>query len=67
VDTNPHENGTVFYFTAPVDSKAGYRRLELYACGDHRQVPAAHLEDHRARQPAETLLRLPTGAWTTRR
>ncbi|MEU8137010.1 methyltransferase [Streptodolium elevatio] len=62
---NPHEDGTVFYFTAPADSKAGYRRLELYARGDHRQVLAAHLEDHQARQPAETLLRLLTGAWTT--
>ncbi|WP_436774351.1 methyltransferase [Yinghuangia sp. YIM S09857] len=62
---NPHEDGTVFYFAAPADSKAGYRRLEMYARGDHRQVLAAHLEDHRARQPAETLLRLLTGAWTT--
>ncbi|MFE3197017.1 hypothetical protein [Embleya sp. NPDC059237] len=39
---NPHEDGTVFYFTAPADSKAGYGRLELYAGGDHRQVLAAH-------------------------
>lgn len=62
---NPHEDGTVFYFTAPADSKAGYGRLELYAGGDHRQVLAAHLADFRARQPAETLLRLSTGAWTT--
>lgn len=62
---NPHEDGTVFYFTAPADSKAGYRRLELYACGDHRQVLTAHFEDYQARQPAETLLRLLTGAWTT--
>lgn len=62
---NPHEDGTVFYFTAPAQSKAGYRRLELYARGDHRQVLVAHLEDYQARQPAETLLRLLTGAWTT--
>ncbi|SEM03851.1 methyltransferase [Streptacidiphilus jiangxiensis] len=62
---NPHEDGTVFYFTAPADSKAGYGRVELYAPGDHREVLAAHLDEHRARQPAETLLRLLTGAWTT--
>lgn len=35
---NPHEDGTVFYFTAPADSKAGYGRVELYASGDHRAV-----------------------------
>ncbi|WP_042425716.1 methyltransferase [Streptacidiphilus anmyonensis] len=62
---NPHEDGTVFYFTAPADSKAGYGRVELYAPGDHRDVLAAHLDEHRMRQPAETLLRLMTGAWTT--
>ncbi|MCX4973623.1 methyltransferase [Streptomyces sp. NBC_00620] len=60
---NPHENGTVFYFTAPAE--AGYRRVELYVPGDHRDVLAAHLDEHRERQPAETLLRLLTGAWTT--
>ncbi|MFI9274296.1 methyltransferase [Kitasatospora sp. NPDC052896] len=62
---NPNEDGTVFYFTVPAVSKVGYRRVELYAGGDHRDVLAAHLEEHRARQPAETLLRLLTGAWTT--
>lgn len=62
---NPHENGTVFYFTAPAEAKAGYRRVELYVPGDHRDILAAHLEEHRRRQPAETLLRLLTGAWTT--
>ncbi|MEV4613104.1 methyltransferase [Kitasatospora sp. NPDC049258] len=62
---NPHEDGTVFYFTAPADSKAGYRRVELYAPGDHRDVLATHLDEHRARHSAETLLRLMTGAWTT--
>ncbi|MCX5214317.1 acetylserotonin O-methyltransferase [Kitasatospora sp. NBC_00240] len=62
---NPHEDGTVFYFTAPTDTKAGYRRVELYAPGDHRDVLAAHLDEHRARNSAETLLRLMTGAWTT--
>lgn len=62
---NPHEDGTVFYFAAPADSKAGYQRVELYAHGDHRDVFAAHLDEHRARQPAEALLRLMTGAWTT--
>jgi hypothetical protein len=61
---NQHEDGTVFYFTAP-DSKARYRRVELYARGDHSDVLARHLADHRARQPAEKLLRLMTGAWTT--
>ncbi|MFI6376884.1 methyltransferase [Streptomyces sp. NPDC050546] len=62
---NPHENGTVFYFGAAAEAKAGYRRVELYVPGDHRDVLADHLGEHRARQPAETLLRLLTGAWTT--
>ncbi|MGF1425775.1 methyltransferase [Kitasatospora sp. LaBMicrA B282] len=62
---NPHEDGTVFYFTAPADAKAGYRRMELYARGDHRDVLAAHLTPDHGRPPAETLLRLLTGAWTT--
>ncbi|MBO1331867.1 methyltransferase [Streptomyces sp. VRA16 Mangrove soil] len=62
---NPHENGTVFYFTAPDDTKTEYRRLELYAPGDHRDILTAHLAAHQARQPAEALLRLLTGAWTT--
>lgn len=62
---NPHENGTVFYFTAPAEAKAGYRRVELYVPGDHRDILAAHLDEHRRRQPAEALLRLLTGAWTT--
>lgn len=62
---NPHENGTVFYFGAAAEAKVGYRRVELYVPGDHRDVLAAHLAEHRARQPAETVLRLLTGAWTT--
>ena len=62
---NPHENGTVFYFTAPTGAEAGYRRVEIYVPGDHRDVLAAHLDEHRARHSAETLLRLMTGAWTT--
>ncbi|MFF9034452.1 methyltransferase [Streptomyces sp. NPDC014892] len=62
---NAHENGTVFYFDAPAEAKAGYRRVELYVPGDHRDLLADHLAGHRARQPAETLLRLLTGAWTT--
>ena len=62
---NPHEDGTVHYFTLPTDAKAEYRRVEFYAPGDHRDVLAAHLEEHRARGSAETLLRLLTGAWTT--
>ncbi|WP_055527889.1 methyltransferase [Streptomyces graminilatus] len=62
---NPHENGTVLYFRAPAEAKAGYRSVELYVPGDHRDVLAAHLDQHRAQQPAETLLRLLTGAWTT--
>ncbi|MBD9701222.1 methyltransferase [Streptomyces sp. ID01-12c] len=61
----PHENGTVFYFDAPAETKAGYRRVELYVPGDHRDVLADHVAEHRARRPAETLLRLLTGAWTT--
>ncbi|WP_223186743.1 hypothetical protein [Streptomyces sp. CBMA29] len=35
---NPHENGTVFYFAAPAEAKAGYRRVELYVPGDHRDL-----------------------------
>ncbi|MEU3752657.1 methyltransferase [Streptomyces olivoreticuli] len=62
---NPHENGTVFYYTTPPESKTDYRRVELYVPGDHRNVLATHLEEHRTRQPAERLLRLFTGAWTT--
>ncbi|MFF2354575.1 methyltransferase [Kitasatospora sp. NPDC058115] len=62
---NPHENGTVLYFTAPAASRAGYRRLELYAAGDHHDALDAHLAASARRPPAETLLRLLTGAWTT--
>ncbi|WJV47336.1 methyltransferase [Streptomyces flavofungini] len=62
---NPHENGTVFYFGAAAEAKVGYRRVELYVPGDHRDVLSAHLAEHRAQQPAETVLRLLTGAWTT--
>ncbi|MFI8930405.1 methyltransferase [Streptomyces sp. NPDC053474] len=62
---NPHENGTVFYFAAPTASRAGYRRIELYAPGDHRRQLAAHLAEFQRRQPPEELLRLLTGAWTT--
>ncbi|MEU9337241.1 methyltransferase [Streptomyces sp. NPDC048290] len=69
---NPHEDGTVFYFTAPSEAKTWYRRIELYVPGDHRDVLAGHLRgDDQAAQPAaptspaETLLRQLTGAWTT--
>ncbi|MEV7283285.1 methyltransferase [Streptomyces sp. NPDC093252] len=71
---NPHEDGTVFYFTAPEDAKSGYRRVELYVPGDHREVLTGHLTPPEEaapaptpapQPPAETLLRLLTGAWTT--
>ena len=62
---NPHEDGTVFYFAAPPDAKTEYQRVELYVPGDHRDVLDVHLREHRAAQPAEQLLRLLTGAWTT--
>lgn len=70
---NPHEDGTVLYFTAPAEATCGYRRLELYAPGDHRDALAAHLDHpdghsrpHPAARPAaETLLHLLTGAWAT--
>ncbi|MFD3946158.1 methyltransferase [Streptomyces sp. NPDC058579] len=63
---NPHEDGTVFYFTAPADTKTAYRRVELYASGDHRDVLTEHLGRYNTRpRPAETLLWLLTGAWTT--
>lgn len=70
---NPHEDGTVLYFTTPSDAACGYRRLELYAHGGHHDALAPHL-DHSdgyprprrgAPQPAETLLHMLTGAWTT--
>ncbi|WP_407705298.1 methyltransferase [Streptomyces tanashiensis] len=62
---NPHENGTVLYFTTP-DTTCGYRRLELYAPGDHREVLAAHTSEcPGTNRHSETLLHLLTGAWTT--
>ncbi|MCX5129661.1 methyltransferase [Streptomyces sp. NBC_00347] len=67
---NPHEDGTVLYFTTPAAGACGYRRLELYTPGDHRDALDDHLRaDPQERpdpaRPAETLLRLLTGAWTT--
>ncbi|MFH8224838.1 methyltransferase [Streptomyces sp. NPDC018057] len=62
---NPHENGTVFYFAAPADAKSEYRRLELYVPGNHRDQLAQHLDEHRAQHPADRLLHMLTGAWTT--
>ncbi|MFD5143948.1 methyltransferase [Streptomyces sp. NPDC058401] len=67
---NPHEDGTVLYFTTPAAGACGYRRLELYTPGDHRDALRDHLcaqprERPDAGGPAETLLRLLTGAWTT--
>ncbi|MFD4246838.1 methyltransferase [Streptomyces sp. NPDC058525] len=63
---NPHEDGTVLYFTTPAAATCRYRRFELYASGDHRHALAAHLDEHPgADRPAETLLHLLTGAWTT--
>ncbi|MFJ4091408.1 methyltransferase [Kitasatospora sp. NPDC089913] len=52
---NPHENGTVFYFTAPAASLAGYRRVELYAPGDHRDVLAGHLADSTSDTMSDTM------------
>ncbi|MEV7281351.1 methyltransferase [Streptomyces sp. NPDC093111] len=74
---NPHEDGTVFYFGAPADTKTEFPRVELYARGDHREVLAEHLGRPLAEGPArpprpsgdpeaaEALLRMLTGAWTT--
>ncbi|WP_407840882.1 methyltransferase [Streptomyces stoeckheimensis] len=67
---NPHEDGTVLYFITPAAGACGYRRLELYTPGDHRDALDDHLraapqEHPDASRPAETLLRLLTGAWTT--
>ncbi|MFE2014967.1 methyltransferase [Streptomyces sp. NPDC059491] len=49
---NPHEDGTVFYFATPAGTKTEYRRMELYASGDHRDLLAEHLAErpsgHRA-------------------
>lgn len=64
---NPHEDGTVLYFTTPAAGACGYRRLELYTPGDHRGALDDHLcasprERPDAGRPAETLLRLLTGA-----
>ncbi|KJS54923.1 methyltransferase [Streptomyces rubellomurinus subsp. indigoferus] len=61
---NPHENGTVLYFTLPA-AQAGYRRVELHAHGNYPGVLADHLADGGAHRSAETLLHLLTGAWTT--
>ncbi|WP_412537904.1 methyltransferase [Longispora sp. K20-0274] len=61
---NPHEDGTVFYFATPT-AKVRYQRLELYVPGDHRDVLDVHLAAPDSGQPAERLLRLLTGAWTT--
>ncbi|AWZ10777.1 methyltransferase [Streptomyces sp. ICC1] len=65
---NPHEDGTVLYFTTPADAACGYRRLELYVPGAHHDALAAHLDGHPGTdtsRSAEALLRLLTGAWTT--
>ncbi|MFF7995654.1 methyltransferase [Kitasatospora xanthocidica] len=43
---NPHEDGTVLYFTVPADAGSAYRRLELHAHGEHPDILAAHLGDH---------------------
>ncbi|MEV7615526.1 methyltransferase [Streptomyces sp. NPDC089799] len=48
---NPHEDGTVFYFTAPAGTKTAYRRVELYAGGDHRDVLGEHLGERRGGNP----------------
>ncbi|MFJ9950811.1 methyltransferase [Kitasatospora sp. NPDC091207] len=40
---NPHEDGTVLYFTAPAGARTGYRRLELHVAGAHPDTLAAHL------------------------
>ncbi|KOG23918.1 MULTISPECIES: methyltransferase [Streptomyces] len=42
---NPHEDGTVFYFATPPGTKTDYRRMELYASGDHRDLLAEHLAE----------------------
>ncbi|MFJ8623447.1 methyltransferase [Kitasatospora sp. NPDC093550] len=70
---NPHEDGTVLYFTVPAGSRCAYRRLELHARGEHPGVLDAHLGHQGGPRPAprpaagpgETLLQLFTGAWTT--
>ncbi|MFJ6659937.1 methyltransferase [Streptomyces sp. NPDC091377] len=65
---NAHEDGTVFYFLVPDGSATGYRRVELFAPGDHRAVLGSHLAvlgEASDEESAETLLRLLTGAWTT--
>lgn len=54
---NRHEDSTVLYF------RGGGIRLELIATGEHAEVLAVHRR--RSGQPAERLLRLMTGAWTT--
>ena len=62
---NPHENGTVFYFTAPAEAKTQYRRVEMYVPGDHQDVLHVHLRESGEQRPAERLMPLLTGAWTT--
>ncbi|MFF1906461.1 methyltransferase [Kitasatospora sp. NPDC058218] len=48
---NPHEDGTVLYFTAPAGSLTGYRRLELHVAGAHPDTLAAHLGEHPGEHP----------------
>ncbi|MGQ4517100.1 methyltransferase [Streptomyces sp. DW26H14] len=64
---NPYEDNSVLYFSA----RDGSDRLELIARGRHDAVVAAHRAATRGvatsagEPPANTLLRLMTGAWAT--
>ncbi len=64
---NDNEDCTVLYFRVAEGDRLStpyrYHRLELRSAGHHAEVLAAHLAALTG--PAERLLRLMTGAWTT--
>ncbi len=64
---NDNEDCTVLYFLVAEGDRLStpyrYHRLELRSAGHHAEVLAAHLAALTG--PAERLLRLMTGAWTT--
>ncbi len=60
---NGHEDATVLYFRDADRPNPLHCRLELIAKGHHPEALAAHRRQ--SEQPANRLLQLMTGAWTT--
>lgn len=60
---NGHEDATVLYFRDADRPSRLHRRLELITKGHHPEILAAHCRQ--SEQPAQRLLQLMTGAWTT--